>query len=291
VTVAITLKVHDGLVLAADSAQTLADQGGGVMNVYNHANKIANMRKGLPIGLISWGAGSIGNASIATVAKDLRRRFDGHDPDHRDWKLEPESYALKEVAEKTRTYLYDELYRAAFGGWENKPDLGFVVAGYSAGAPLGEAYHVVVRNGGCGQPQGLMEGEECGVYWDGQPDPITRLIRGAGSELATVLGENLGVPAEQVAPAAQAIYDALNWPVVWPSMPIQDAIDLAEFLVAVTINFYRFGPGAPTVGGAIESAAITKHEGFKWVKRKHYFSHEFNREDFSGRDWGQRTAG
>jgi len=38
-TVAITLKVNDGVVLAADSASTIIDQDGRVVNVYNNANK------------------------------------------------------------------------------------------------------------------------------------------------------------------------------------------------------------------------------------------------------------
>jgi hypothetical protein len=289
-TVAIALKVHDGVVLAADSAQTLADQQGGVVNVYNHANKISNIRKGLPVGFISWGVGSIGNASIVTVAKDLRRRLSGQDPEHPDWNLDPGAYTLKDVVERTREYVYDELYIPAFGEWETKPDLGFIVAGYSAGAALGEVYQVVVQNGACSEPQPLLEEDTGGVVWQGQPDPITRLLRGMGSALPTVLKDNLGVPEEQIAAATETIGNALNWPVVSPSMPIQDAIDLAEFLVDVTINYYRFGPGAPTVGGAVDSAVITKHEGFKWVKRKHYFSDEFNREDFSGRDWGHHPT-
>lgn len=38
-----------------------------------------------------------------------------------------------------------------------------------------------------------------------------------------------------------------------------------------------------TIGGAVELAAITKHEGFKWVARKHYYTTEFNRETNHGR--------
>lgn len=67
-------------------------------------------------------------------------------------------------------------------------------------------------------------------------------------------------------------------------MPIQDAIDLAEFLARLTIEFVRFCPGDATVGGPIEIAAVTKHEGFKWVRRKHYFNAALNppvREEIS----------
>ena len=55
-TIAISLKANAGLVLAADSAFTIiaADDLGhtGVVNVYNHANKVF---KGRPAGAITWG--------------------------------------------------------------------------------------------------------------------------------------------------------------------------------------------------------------------------------------------
>src|SRR3954469_16263765 len=67
-TIAISLKVNDGLVLAADSASTLLVQGPGgaigVANVYNNANKIFNLKKNIPVGAVTWGLGSIGNASM-----------------------------------------------------------------------------------------------------------------------------------------------------------------------------------------------------------------------------------
>ena len=53
-TVGLSLKVHDGLVLAADSAQSMigldANGRSTVFNVYNNANKVFNLYKGLPIG-------------------------------------------------------------------------------------------------------------------------------------------------------------------------------------------------------------------------------------------------
>ncbi len=59
-------------------------------------------------------------------------------------------------------------------------------------------------------------------------------------------------------------------------MPFRDALDLAEFLVDLTIRLTRFMPGPPTVGGPIEVAGITRHEGFKWIKRKHYYRSDLN---------------
>lgn len=63
---------------------------------------------------------------------------------------------------------------------------------------------------------------------------------------------------------------------VTPYMPIQDAIDLADFLVQTTIKYVQYTPGHPTVGGPTDIATITKHEGFKWIKRKHFFNVDLN---------------
>ena len=68
----------------------------------------------------------------------------------------------------------------------------------------------------------------------------------------------------------------LAMPFVVPPMPVQDAIELAHYLVATTSEFSRFSPGATTVGAPIEIGAITKHEGFKWIPRKHYFDTQLN---------------
>jgi hypothetical protein len=127
-------------------------------------------------------------------------------------------------------------------------------------------------------PTPLRPREECGVVWRGEPEAIARLLLGYSANLGTVLEQDLGVPSAQVPPAIEVIKSRLATPLVEPAMPIQDVIDLVEFLVDLTIKYSRFAPGAPTVGGPIEIAAITKHEGFKWVRRKHYFSPEFNPE-------------
>src|SRR5450759_2195690 len=84
--VAVLIGVHDGVVLAPDSASTLTfpvppgvvlppGQQGVVGNVYDNANKIFNLVKGQPIGCITFGSGNIGNASIGTLIKDLRKKL------------------------------------------------------------------------------------------------------------------------------------------------------------------------------------------------------------------------
>ena len=72
VTIIVSVKINDGVVMAADSASTFATG-----QIYLHTNKITNLVKGLPIGVMVTGAGGIGSESIETLCKDLRTRLFG----------------------------------------------------------------------------------------------------------------------------------------------------------------------------------------------------------------------
>lgn len=278
-TIAIAVKVNDGIVLAADSAATLSDEHGEIKQVYNNANKIINLCKGLPIGFISWGLGGIGNDSISTLLKDLRRRFAGLDGDHQEWALNEHSYSLADVAERAREFLFDEYYQKAFAQASPKPQFGGIVAGYSAGQPQSEAYQVAIdNNGNCPAPKLVIPPGGSGAMWAGQPEALQRLIRGVSGSMPQQLEKHLGIANDEAIQKTIAMSAELDEQLVSPAMPIQDAIEFAEFMTETTIKYYRFKPGAATVGGPIEIAAITKHEGFKWVRRKYYYSRELNPE-------------
>lgn len=288
-TIAISIKINDGIVLASDSASTVLGQAASgelqVVNVYNNAIKVFNLRKGMPIGAITWGAGSIGQASISTILKDLRLRFTGDDKDHADWKLDRGSYTVEDVAKRLREFIFDDLYMGAFQNYPQKPGLGFIVAGYSAQAPMADEFQIDVEDGVCKGPRLLRKREESGVTWAGEPEALNRLIMGTSSRLAGVLVNYFKVEQAQLSHVVGMIQQNLQVPLVLPAMPLQDAIDLAEFMVDLTIKFSRFTPGAPTVGPPVEIAAISKHEGFRWVKRKYYFGRELNPEEKFSRSY------
>jgi hypothetical protein len=285
-TIAISLKVNDGLVLAADSASTIFGQDPSgqmaVFNVYNNANKVFNLVKGEPLGAITWGAGAIGTSSISTLMKDLRQRFaDESSATRKEWLVKPSLYTVEDVAQKVRRFMYEENYVPAFSSWEedSKPFLGFIVAGYSPHAAMAEEYSIHMQGDNCEGPTLLRPLDQSGVTWNGEPEAISRLILGYGTEMRMVLRHSLGAPEEQLDPTIEILQRNLARPLVQPAMPFQDAIDLAEFLVDTTIKYSRFLPGAPTVGGPIEVAGISKHEGFKWIRRKHYYSQELNPQE------------
>lgn len=59
-------------------------------------------------------------------------------------------------------------------------------------------------------------------------------------------------------------------------MPKQELIELAEALVSITAIERKATVDEGTVGGPVDVALITKHEGFVWIKRKHHFPRDLN---------------
>ena len=63
-------------------------------------------------------------------------------------------------------------------------------------------------------------------------------------------------------------------------LPKDELAEMAEALVNLTSFKRRISMSAETVGGPIDVAVISKGDGFIWVKRKHYFKAELNRQFF-----------
>jgi hypothetical protein len=119
----------------------------------------------------------------------------------------------------------------------------------------------------------LWDVDDVGWRAFGQPEAIARLFNGFSPTLKSAV-ESL-VPAGKVADLESAFL-AEGRVAAIASMPFADAIDLARFCAEVTIGYTRFLPGADLVGGPIDVAGISRHEGFKWVERKHYYPSELN---------------
>jgi hypothetical protein len=279
-TIALAIKVGDGVVLASDSASTLTiPQPGGTIRVgtvYNNANKIFNLYKGLPLGIVIFGAGGIGQDSMSNLIKGLRILCKEK---RSEYYLDSEKYTVEDVARKVRKYIYDDNYNPFYRSLEQKPNLGLFVTGYSNDSNFPEIYEIAITEGLCNEPKLVQDQASSGISFGGQPEALIRVMLGFGPSLPQVLKDDLKIPSEQIGPIMQIIQSKLQLNFVQGLMPIQDAIDLAEFLVDLAIKFTRYGLGPHTVGGPIEIAAITRYEGFKWIKRKHYYSAELNPEE------------
>ena len=267
-TIAIALKIGDGLVLGADSAVTVENPDTRRDNIYFNAEKIINLAAGLPLGAVTWGLGGFGRRSTARLAKDLRRRLS--DPSH-PWWIDPERYTVEEVAHRVKEFFHHEHQRADFPDGGKGTGFGFMVAGYAPDAAQGEVWIFdVLDDGSCSAPSPLMFDDVNGVVYRGHGEALHRLLRGwAPATVDRFVSEGL--------PRAEAMrtFDAVA-PLWNESMPIQDGIDLVHYLIEVTSGFVRFMAEPRTVAPPIDLATITSHEGFRWVSRKHYYPSELN---------------
>jgi len=264
----VSVKINDGIVMAADSALAFFYPTGGAGQIYQHATKIMNLVKGLPIGVMTCGSGSVGAASVDTLLKDLRGRLSAGGEDA----LDPGTYTLASVAGAVGRFFSEKAAAADF-----KLFLLLRVCGYSSGEDLPEVWQVGVGGGASDEPICAQQREEIGPRWNGELDAMDRLLLGIPPHLVdSLVKEGLLAPGGSDL-AIPRLVPHVSVPMILPAAPIQDAIDLARFMVETTIGFIRFAIDRPkTVGGAVEIASITKHEGFKWVQRKHFYPRDLN---------------
>jgi hypothetical protein len=169
-------------------------------------------------------------------------------------------------------FFHDEL----FSNVETPPGqpTGLLLVGYSAGSRRSEAWEInLVDPHTRPVPEKVVGHDDYGWRILGQAVAVSRLIEGVGPGLKKLMRK---IVQEDHREQLEAFLRNMAGPAVVPSMPLADAIDLARFCAEVTVGYSRFTPGAETVGGPIDVAAISRHERFKWVQRKHYYPPELN---------------
>jgi hypothetical protein len=275
-TVCVCVKVNECMVFAADSASTVEARGftdghgDPIQQVYRHGNKLFQLHRKYPIMAMTAGLGNFGQASIAMLAKRFRHSIgsDGTSPLGTD-------YTMKEVVEQAHKYFLEE----EFAKVEDPKDavFEFWLGGYSSGEMYPELWKLSVFSGKVQDPVQLATTGDVGIYYGGQPDPIMRLVNGFGWRLEGVLRKH-GVTPESHPELYKEVAPELYLPLISPVMPIQDAIDLTEFLADLTKKVFRFRAVPEYVSGHIDVASVTKYENFRWIKRKHYYPLALNQQ-------------
>ena len=106
-------------------------------------------------------------------------------------------------------------------------------------------------------------------YDESEPRTVEVLV---GKEVRLHVFDKLGCTVSGNREIVQAIWDlsdsssesSHSFP---PVMSLQDAIDYAEFLIRTTIDYQRFSPNFPNVGGDIDIALVTPFDGFRWIRQ------------------------
>lgn len=257
-TLVVSLRVPDGVVLAADSLQTTKgtykpnlrnikgkdSKTGEEINLDNlelpqitlptstssYAQKLFPFNQ--KFGVAAFGTNIINKRTIYNHIKTL------------EVNLEKDIYSVKDAAERIKEYFDQQLIEDLSLSNKTKNDLpkdriilGFQVVGYESKKDItGQTLEVLIKK----------ESE----------------IKPIGDIGSTVSGDT------NVASKLWEIGDETDQKTNYGSFSLKDAIDYAEFLINTTSSFQRFANMIPTVGGAVDIALITNHSNFKWIKYK-----------------------
>lgn len=256
-TLVVSLRVPDGVVLAADSLQTTqtfiqagfkdfkvkdtktgAEISVGDLNLppipmptstSSYAQKLFSFRG--KYGIATFGSAIINNRTIYNHIKNLESKT----PDE-------ETSSMSKVAELLKNYFSQQLNEQIKASNQqlqpNQVVMGFQIVGYETSEDIfGHTIEVIIGH----TPYiNVIQGIGCTVSGD--------------TEVCRKLWE-IGVQNQ----ARQTNYGAFS---------LKDAIDYVEFLIHTTASFQRFSNMIPTVGGAVDIALITNYSNFKWVKSK-----------------------
>jgi len=266
--IVVYVKVSEGIVIAADSMAAIEGEivgpngkaQRGILKTFEHAKKVSHLAN-YPIGTLTWGLSQIGARTIESLIKEFETLPES----------EVKDYKVKDLADKLCDFIkkrYDALFTNKKEA-KKKPGLGMIVCGFSKGQYFPEEYRMIlpIETQPVRLRPDLPDGRpNFGANWYGLTDPIVRFYLGYDQRLPQIMKE-LSIEDGKI----KQITKGFEYQVVFPGMPLQDAIDFASFLVELCIWRNRFVIGAPKVGGNIDVAVIT-HDKFEWVSRKEWKS-------------------
>lgn len=259
-TIIASVKARDGIVLATDSMSQLIGRtqarGIVIVKTYCNARKLFRITE-LPVGVMSYGLGSIGERSIENLILEFSRDLG---------KYCSEPYTIEVISRGLYKFI-KELYDNTFSGVsaevrQKNLRLGFFISGYSPSQFLAEEWEFELpRDKDIRQ---VRPTERLGISWRGIPVPFGRLFNGFDLRIADAL-KKAGVSEEVI----KKTLDVKKWrmPVAYHGMPVQDAINFAVYILETTIGAVNIEQNpAPSCGGPLQVAVILPDKGWQWVR-------------------------
>ncbi len=255
-TIILSIKVQDGVVMASDSA--VMHRG----HLYLNGEKNLQLLKGVPVGVLISGDGAIGTRALSGIIQDfgIRASLRG-DPLY----VNKEDYTVEELVQKLQTFIYDASMASI-----SPIRSALILSGYSSGRTLPETWSVRFDGGSRIEPELVWNEDEYGLSWEGDAGCINRLLGEVLTSDTPVDTENYGLSLFNRNAAELADCEVDSPQLVTPGMPILDAVDVASFLMDTSLTFERLraDKSVKTIGGPVDLAVITRHDGFRWLQRK-----------------------
>jgi len=263
------VKVYDGIVLGAESMSQLIGQPAPgqsqFIKAYSNAKKLFQIKAGpYGCGVLAYGIGNIGPRSVQSLLYEFSEQSGALTANL----IGPvENMTVEDVASRLSRFIrtsYDNAFQSLKP--EQKPVMGFYVAGYSPNQHFGSEWEFVLPRDQAARRS--RPDAEFGAAWRGVSGPFFRLSFGFDPRIVDALVAQ-GMPAD-ITQKIQATAKTFAMPVVFDGMPLQDAIGYCKFILETTINASTYEVGVPTCGGPLHIAVITRGDGFCWIAKPEY---------------------
>jgi hypothetical protein len=229
---------------------------------FDNATKVLRVKGQDYIGAVTYGLGAIMTANGPRTMQSFLPEFEQELEEAQTQRLTVPEFAARLSA----------FFVSQWNTHVNRPanpgeEINFLVGGYDPDAPYGRGFLFVVPNQAAPVEQNPGPGE-FGITWGGQHDLVFRLLYGFDVELPEFVRAHLTLTPEQLTTLKQAMGAKFAAGIPYQFLPLQDAVNLAIFLVQSTISFQKFRTTVVRgVGGPVEVATVTR-EGFKFVSQK-----------------------
>ena len=266
----ISVRTSEGVVLAADSRQSYTNARGNTRVGTDYGAKVFQLTSRIGVATFGWAFLQPQTANvmfnISALIEDFRAT------------INPDNIGIQDVANQLSLY-FQQIYNYDINTlhWNAAPAgqfaIGFQVCGYNQNSTVGEAYLCQIPPGNSTL---LGNTNNPGSNWNGQIDVVTRLILGYDPRAVNLPFVqhiiNNPIPNQD---NLEAQLRGLQYIINWSNMTLQDAVDFVILMVNSTIKMQRFSDGIimnagdiPGCGGDVDVAVITHRDGFRWVRRK-----------------------
>jgi hypothetical protein len=263
-TLAVAFKGPEGVVLAADSRVTLTTTQKTdtkelqVQSYFDNATKLLSFASRPNVGAVTSGLGALGTTQPRTIH--------GFIPEFEAKLSEDPGEGEMKVVDVARSL--GQFYLAQWntvGAPPGAEPIIFLVAGFDKDEPYGRIYEVSV-------PTAIEPNEywpnDFGVRYTGDWVLADRVINGIDPRALNLAKEELSLRDNQVARLKERWAKELTPNIPYRFLPLQDCVDMATFLVNMTIVVQGWTAGARPVGGPVDVATITRTDGFQAIRQK-----------------------
>lgn len=258
----VVIKGPEGVVLACDSRVTLTAERQGeppILVNYDNATKMLSFNEPHNyFGVVTYGVAVIGLRTAHSFIPELQQtKLDGK-----------ERLTILEYANIVSEFYLSQWQKAMPGDYSGQP-MVFIVGGYDPGQAYSKVYLISLPNNP--EPIERNPGEaNFGITWGGQLEIASRLLHGYDPRLLSIVKEEYSLSDEQLNAFEIKLQNNLEFSIPYQVLPLQDCVDLANFMIKTTIIGQSLSIGIRGVGGPIDLAVVTKTEGLKVYSEEDY---------------------